>query len=87
MLPRNPTASNKRSRRTAGLSDIEPILLLPHRIPNEANKIMWYNNKLKNKLVVECMVDNLLESQVGVLAHFWAIEWDSIVTMIGEILL
>ncbi|KAI5680947.1 hypothetical protein M9H77_02174 [Catharanthus roseus] len=45
---------------------------------------MWYNAKLRNRLVVERAVHDLLESQVGILDHFQAMEWDSLVTMTGD---
>ncbi|KAI5658129.1 hypothetical protein M9H77_26922 [Catharanthus roseus] len=82
MPPRNSTVSNKRSRAIAGPSNNEPILPLPYRISDEANR-MWYNAKLRNRLVVERTIHALLESQMGILEHF-AMGWNSFVTMTGE---
>ncbi|KAI5663121.1 hypothetical protein M9H77_22444 [Catharanthus roseus] len=58
------------------------LSFLYHRIFNDANW-MWYNTKLKNKLVVERIVYNLLESPI-VLEYFKAMGWNSLVTMTGE---
>ncbi|KAI5664423.1 hypothetical protein M9H77_23746 [Catharanthus roseus] len=52
-------------------------------ISDEANR-MWNDAKLRNRLVTERMVNNLLESQLGVLAYFWAVEWNTMVTMTEE---
>lgn len=46
--------------------------------------MIWYNAKLKNKLVVKCTVHALLGIQVGVLEHFRAMGLNSLVTMTGE---
>ncbi|KAI5682124.1 hypothetical protein M9H77_03352 [Catharanthus roseus] len=47
------------------------------KLSNETNRI-WYNAKLRYRLVVERTVYALLESQIGVLEHFKAMVWDSI---------
>lgn len=84
MLPsQNTTAVIKRSTATAGPLNNEPILPLPHKIYDEGNRI-WYKAKLKYKLVVQCTVENLLESQVGILPRFRALQWNSLAKMKGE---
>ncbi|KAI5649566.1 hypothetical protein M9H77_35571 [Catharanthus roseus] len=70
-LTKNFRGKSERSGKGGGGSNNEPILPLPYRISNEANR-MWYNAKLRIRLVVECTIHSLLESQVGSLEHFRA---------------
>ncbi|KAI5657959.1 hypothetical protein M9H77_26752 [Catharanthus roseus] len=50
MPTRNSAAFNKRNRATASSSTNEPTIPLPYGIFDEANRI-WYNAKLRNRLV------------------------------------